>query len=225
MADEQPKPEEKTAIVQKVTEPEAFQTYLEMGVDRSIEKVQEVFRERSVSLRWLYEWSSRNHWVEKADNHDKEVHDALMRVALKKVVRSKIDILTICQAVFGQFAVELKGEEIIIKRKDKDGNEIKEVKIRRYHPDMSDVERAYRIIKEEIGEGLPDFSQLREVNFIKNEFNLYKILIDLDDSTRQRINKRLLELADEQGRNVGNSLPNRPSSDDRKGDLPAEGKN
>lgn len=62
-------------------------------------------------------------------------------------------------------------------------------------------------------------------SFVKTEFNLYKILVDLDDESRRKINKRLLEFADEQRRSVGDGLPNRPLSNDRKGDLPAEGNN
>lgn len=164
MADEQPKIEEKTAIVLKVTEPEAFQLYLEMGVERSLSKLRDLLGNRSVASRTMEEWSRLNKWVIKSDEFDKKQHDEIFKQALKKSVRSKSDILMICQAVLGQFAVDLKGEQIIIKRKDKDGKEMEEIKINRYHPSMTDVEKAYRIIKEEIGEGLPEFSALKEIN-------------------------------------------------------------
>lgn len=62
-----------------------------------------------------------------------------------------------------------------------------------------------------------------EVKLITKGINLYKILIDLnlDDATRERLNKKLLELADEPEGATGDGLPNRPLGDDRKGDLPA----
>jgi hypothetical protein len=63
-----------------------------------------------------------------------------------------------------------------------------------------------------------------DVSLITKGINLYKILIDLnlDDATRQRLNKKLLELADEPGGTSENGVPDRPSGDDRTGDLPAK---
>lgn len=156
--------EEKTALVIKITEPEAFQLYLEMGVGRSHIKLQEILGERSVALRTIGEWSSKYNWVDRADQYDRSRHDEIMKIALKKAVKSKVDILTICQSVLGGFSRELIGEEVIIKKTDRAGNTTEKVVMNRYHPDMADVERAYKIIKEEIGEGLPDFGELKEIN-------------------------------------------------------------
>jgi hypothetical protein len=63
-----------------------------------------------------------------------------------------------------------------------------------------------------------------EIDVIKKEVNLYDILIELnlDDATREQLNKKLLEIADRQGGNTEDSLQNRPVSDDRTGDLPAK---
>jgi hypothetical protein len=63
-----------------------------------------------------------------------------------------------------------------------------------------------------------------DINLIKKEVSLYDILIELnlDDATRKRLNKKLLEIADRQGGDTEDSLPDRPASDDRTGDLPAK---
>lgn len=160
MSDEQ----EKTAIVQKITETEAFRMYLELGMERSVQKVMESAGERRVSLTTGYEWSKKNNWVEKAEEFDKAHHDEIMKLALKKAVRSKSEILAICQSVLGQFAKELAGEKIILRKTDKQGNVTEEIKMNKYHPNMADVEKAYKIIKQEIGEGLPEWNEAKTLN-------------------------------------------------------------
>lgn len=160
--------QESNKIQKKVTEPEAFQMYLEMGYDRSQRKLYDLllqnFGDNVVSLRTIEEWSVKYNWVEKADELDKKIHDETMALALKKAMRSKADILTLCQALFGRFATRLKGDEITITKRKRDGT-IEERKILdAYRPNMSDIEKAYRIIKEEIGEGLPDWTGKKEIN-------------------------------------------------------------
>lgn len=159
MVEEQQKIEQSTAVIQKVTEPEAFEIYLSMGVERSLAKVWELLGARSVALRTLEDWSSKNNWVIRCDEYDKKMHDEIMKIVLKKAVRSKADVVEICRAVLARFSQRLLGEEIAVATK----SGIQKV-MERYNPDMADAERAYNIIKREIGEGLPEWGDIKEIN-------------------------------------------------------------
>ena len=155
---------EETAIIKKIIEPDAFQLYLQMGVERSHTRLQELLGDRSVALRTIAEWSSKYNWVAKADEYDKKEHDFRMKLALKQAMKSKVNMLAICQSVLGRFSQELIGEKIVIERQDKWGGITKRTVLKRYHPDMGDAEKAYNIIKRELGEGLPDWGAVKELN-------------------------------------------------------------
>jgi len=150
----------------KINELEAYQLYLDMGVDRSLEKLVQTYSSTipSINISNLKYWCRVKGWVSKADDFDKREHDEVFKIALKKSVKSKVNILTLCQTVLSRFGQELVGEKVIIKRKDVNGNDIEEIRMNRYHPDMSDVERAYKIIKQELGEGLSEWDNTKEIN-------------------------------------------------------------
>lgn len=158
-------------IIKKVTEPEAFQVYLEMGVERSIPKLQQLFSGRSVSLRTLWEWSRRNNWVVRADEWDRLRHEEIYKLALKNAIKVKSDVLDICRAVIGTFVMELKGEkfEITTQEINKDGKVKTKKKeyLRRFHPLFEDVKIAYDIIKQELGEGLSEWESKKSINLLQ----------------------------------------------------------
>lgn len=159
MPEEQPKTDEETTLVRKATEPEAFELYLSMGVERSQDKLWRALGNSAPSLRTLQVWSSKYNWMTKVDEYDKKIHEEIMRIALKKAIRSKADVIEICRAVLARFSQRLLGEE----REIYTVAGIKKV-MEKYNPDMADAERAYKIIKQEIGEGLPDWTGVKEIN-------------------------------------------------------------
>jgi hypothetical protein len=152
---------EETAIANKVTEMEAFEVYLSMGVERSQKKLWELLGERSVALRTIESWSAKNGWVEKADEYDKRMYEETMKLVLKRAMRTKADAVEICRAVMSRFSKLLLGENKIVGY-DKSGTPLTILK--QYDPTMADMERAYRIVKQELGEGLPDWEGVKEIN-------------------------------------------------------------
>ena len=78
-------------------------------------------------------------------------------------------------------------------------------------------------------DGLPkigiESSSKSEITVTQNVNLLEKLLLSLDDDTRNKINAKLLELADEQGGDSDPGLQTRPMSADNEGNLPEEGNN
>ncbi len=133
----------------KPTEMLGLKVYLNLGEDRTIRRVNDIFQQRfskdSVTLRTLFNWSIKNNWVDRADKFDQEQYEALMKLELKRAMKSKINMVTICRALLLRFGMRLKGE----------GD---------YKPNMKDAELAYKIMKQELGEGLPEWDKVREIN-------------------------------------------------------------
>ena len=179
MVDEQPKIEKpaeqkaeivpvesKTGLTAEITETDAFKLYLEMGIERSLAKLNQSVSNSypALTLNKLKQWSKTYGWVEKADQYDRDAHEQAMKVALKQAMVTKIDMLTICRTTLLNYAKDLKGNEVIIRKTDKKGNVTEEIKVNKYHPSTHDAVEVYRVIKEELGEGLPDFQAVKEIN-------------------------------------------------------------
>jgi hypothetical protein len=150
--------------INKITEPEVFKMYLELGMERSLVKLSKLLNTSDVKYFQLVYWSRTNKWVLKAEEYDKKLHEQAMQLALKNALKSKIDILRICQKVFNRFEQVLEGDKLVLTKRKKDGTVEEEIKINRYSPNMFDVERAYNIVKTELGEGLPEWEKVKEIN-------------------------------------------------------------
>ena len=155
-------------VVKKVDINTAFGMYLALGPDRSLRKLIEKWKQdkniTGTALSTLARWSKDNNWVEKADKFDKEEHEQLMKLTLKKGLKSKINMINICRALLIKF-----GENI------KTGGD--------YVPTMKDAEMAYKILKIELGEGLPDWEKVKVINLTAIFQQIFKN--ESDKTTKQ----------------------------------------
>ena len=133
------------------TEMLGLKVFLNLGEGRRLKNVFNAFRfrfgEASVTLRTIENWSSKNGWIVKADKFDQDQYEQLMKAELKKAMKSKINVVTICRALILRFG----------KRLQIGGG---------YEPNAKDFELAYKMMKQELGEGLPEWGDVKKINLI-----------------------------------------------------------
>ena len=153
----------KNFVEGKIKEPEAFITYFGMGLSRSLRKLHKHYfsssPEKSPSIDTLKSWSRKFNWQERIDRLDKDLHRRLLKIAMKKVAKSKIDLVNACINVIEKFNQEIKENQ--------------------FQPRMIDVEKAYKIIEKEMGRELDQYGG-------KNKINLTEVFQEIFRQEREK---------------------------------------
>lgn len=90
-----------------------FKTYLDMGVTRTIAKVQQ---KTDKSLTYLNTLSSRNNWVSRADAYDRYIDDITRKENIEAIKKANKENIQLAQAI--KYAVGKKAQTLIKKIKE-----------------------------------------------------------------------------------------------------------
>lgn len=90
-----------------------FKTYLDMGVTRTIAKVQQ---KTNKSLTYLNTLSSRNNWVSRADSFDRYIDEISRKENIEAIKKANKENIQLAQAI--KYAVGKKAQALIKKIKE-----------------------------------------------------------------------------------------------------------
>ncbi|MEL3905102.1 MAG: hypothetical protein P1P63_08355 [Treponemataceae bacterium] len=90
-----------------------FKTYLDMGVTRTIAKVQQ---KTNKSLTYLNTLSSRNNWVSRADAYDRYIDEMSRKENIEAIKKANKENIQLAQAI--KYAVGKKAQALIKKIKE-----------------------------------------------------------------------------------------------------------
>lgn len=90
-----------------------FKTYLDMGVTRTIAKVQQ---KTNKSLTYLNTLSSRNNWVSRADAYDRYIDEISRKENIEAIKKANKENIQLAQAI--KYAVGKKAQALIKKIKE-----------------------------------------------------------------------------------------------------------